>query len=181
MSTAAQRARRKLDRFVLAVCLAGAGMAVTLVLSALTFAPVHLTRAMLVLSLALVLGELRPVKVARGEQGDDEITISSTFAMALVITGPLAVAVAAQTGAVLFDDLRRGKPMKRVAFNVAQYTLTLVAARAVYALVAARPYFGTGGTMTPRNIIAALAGALAFFVVNHGVVGTAVAMDLGAR
>src|SRR4051794_3572559 len=181
MSTAAQSARRRLDRFVLAVVLSGAAMAATLLVSTLTFAPVHLTGSVLVLSAALFLGELRPVKVARGEEGDDEITISSTFAMALVITGPLAVAVAAQIGAVLLDDLRRHKPMKRVAFNVAQYTLTLAAARAVYSLVTVHAYFGSGGTMTPHDIVAALAGALAFFAVNHGIVGTAVAMDLGAR
>src|SRR3954454_2490544 len=133
MTITAPRDRRRLDVFVLAVCLSGAAVVATLIAGALSFAPVHVTSAMVVLSLALFLGELRPVKVARGEEGDDEITISSTFAMALVMTAPLAVALGAQICAVLIDDLRRRKPMRRVAFNVAQYALTVIAARAAYA------------------------------------------------
>src|SRR3954447_22069271 len=178
MSTLAARQRRRLNTFVLAVCLAGAGIIATLVAGTFSFAPVHLSTPLVALSIALVLGEMRPVRIARGDESDDEITISSTFAMALAITGPLAVAVAAQIGAVLLDDVRRRKSPKRAAFNVAQYTLTLAAARLGYALVAGQSYFGTGG-MSPHHIPAALAGAAAFFVVNHGVVGTTVALDMG--
>ena len=181
MTTTAPRDRRRLDVFVLAVCLSGGAVVATLLAGALSFAPIHLTSAMIVLSLALFLGELRPVKVARGEEGDDEITISSTFAMALVITGPLAMAVGAQLGAALFDDLRRRKPLKRVVFNASQYALTLAAARVVYALVTDQSIFGATPQMTTRGIAAALAGGLAFFVFNHGIVGVAVALDMGAR
>ena len=181
MTTTAPRDRRRLDAFVLAVCLSGLAVAATLLAGALSFAPVHLTSSMVVLSLALFLGELRPVKVARGEEGDDEITISSTFAMALVITGPLAVAVGAQLGAALFDDLRRRKPIKRVLFNASQYALTLAAARCVYSAITDQSVFGATPHMTTRGIAAALAGAVAFFVFNHGIVGTAVALDMGAR
>src|SRR4051812_5412572 len=181
MTTTAARDRRRLDAFVLAVCLSGGAVVATLLAGALSFAPIHLTSSMIVLALALLLGELRPVKVARGEEGDDEITISSTFAMALVITGPLAVAVGAQIGAALFDDLRRHKPIKRVVFNACQYTLTLAAARLVYALITKQSIFGFTPVMSTRGIVAALAGGLAFFVVNHGIVGTAVALDMGVH
>jgi len=181
MSTTAQRDRRRLDTLVLAVCVSGAAVVATLLAGLLSFAPVHLTTEMVVLALALLVGELRPVKVARGEEGDDEITISSTFAMALVITGPLAVAVGAQLGAALFDDLRRRKPAKRVAFNAAQYALTLTAARLVYALVTHQSVFGATPVMSTRGIIGAVAGALAFFVMNHGIVGAAVALDMGVH
>jgi len=182
MSTTAQpRDRRKLNALVLSVCLSGAAVVATLFAGLLSFAPVHLTTEMVVLTLALLLGELRPVKVARGEEGDDEITISSTFAMALVITGPLAVAVGAQIGAALFDDVRRRKPVQRVLFNAAQYTLTLTAARLVYALITHQSILGATPVMSTRGIVGALAGGLAFFVVNHGIVGTAVALDMGVH
>src|SRR4051794_29867529 len=181
MTLTAPRDRRRLDTFVLAVCLSGGAVVATLLAGALSFAPIHLTSSMIVLSLALFLGELRPVKVTRGEEGDDEITISSTFAMALVITGPLAVAVGAQLGAALFDDLRRRKPPKRVLFNAAQYALTLTAARGVYAVITGQSFLGSTPHMSTRGIAAALAGGLAFFVFNHGIVGTAVALDMGAR
>jgi diguanylate cyclase (GGDEF)-like protein len=182
MSTTAQpRDRRRLNALVLSVCLSGAAVVATLLAGLLSFAPVHLTTEMVVLALALLLGELRPVKVARGEEGDDEITISSTFAMALVITGPLAVAVGAQIGAALFDDVRRRKPAQRVLFNAAQYTLTLAAARLVYALITHQSILGATPVMSTRGIVGALAGGLAFFVVNHGIVGTAVALDMGVH
>src|SRR5580765_1134792 len=150
MTITAPRDRRRLDVFVLAVCLSGAAVVATLIAGALSFAPIHLTSSMVVLSLALFLGELRPVKVARGEEGDDEITISSTFAMALVITGPLALAVGAQLGAALFDDLRRRKPLKRVVFNASQYALTLAAARVVYALITNQSVLGATPHLTSR-------------------------------
>ena len=108
---ATHRSARRLDALVLAVCIGGAGVVAALLIGALTFAPVHLTTTLIALGIALVLGELRPVKVARGEEGDDEITISSTFAMALVMTGPLAFAVGAQIGAAFLDDMRRRKPL----------------------------------------------------------------------
>src|SRR4051794_8055029 len=181
MSTAAQSARRRLDRFVLAVVLSGAAMAATLLVSTLTFAPVHLTGSVLVLSLALILGELRPVKIARGEEGDDEITISSTFAMALLMTAPLAVALIAQICAVLIDDVRRRKPLRRVVFNVAQYALTVIAARAAYAGLTHRSIVGDVPPMHPSDIPAALVGALVFFSINHGVVGIAVALDMRVK
>src|SRR3954470_4629681 len=162
----AERERRVLDTFV-AVVIAVGMLAVGAVGStAVLTRSLHVTTTMLVLGLALVLGELRPVKVARGEEGDDEITISSTFAMALVITGPLAVAVGAQLGAALFDDIRRQKPLKRVLFNASQYALTLAAARGVYAAITGQAFLGATPHMSTRGITAALAGGLAFFVFN---------------
>ena len=181
MTATHPRERKRLDVFVLAVCLAGGAVVATLLASVLSFAPVHVTSSMLVLSLALFLGELRPVQVARGEEGDDEITISSTFALALVITGPLAVAVGAQLGAALFDDVRRRKPVKRVLFNAAQYALTLAAARGVYAAMTDQSVFGSTPQMSTHGIVAALAAGCTFFIFNHGIVGTAVALDMGAR
>jgi diguanylate cyclase (GGDEF)-like protein len=170
---------RRLHTLVLAVCIGGAGVVVALVVSALTFAPIHLTATLVILGVALVLGELRPVKVARGEEGDDEITISSTFAMALVITGPLIFAVGAQIGAALLDDIRRRKPLRRALFNASQYTLTLAAARIFYATITGQSILGTTPHLTSLGIFAALVGSVAFFVVNHGVVGVAVALDMG--
>src|SRR4051812_14549576 len=147
----AERERRVLDTFVAVVI--GVGMlAIGAVGStAVLTRSLHVTTTMLVLGLALVLGELRPVKVARGEEGDDEITISSTFAMALVMTAPLAVAVGAQICAVLVDDLRRRKPARRVAFNVAQYSLTLIGARLAYAGLTHRAILGDVTPMHPSD------------------------------
>ena len=173
-------ALHRLNVFVYSVYCFGAAAACWVTAQTLASGSLPLGRTAFVwavLSLMLVLGELRPVRIARGEEGHDEITISSTFAMALVLTGPLVIAVAAQILAVLIDEVvRRRKPVKRILFNASQYTLSLLAARAIYAGLTARPLLGIGPTVRPADIAAAIVAAGAFFVINHGLVGTAVAI-----
>ena len=91
-----------------------------------------------VLGLLVAAGELRPIVIARGD-GRDEITVSTPFSLALLMVGPLWLA-----------DQRAGRRRRRcrtpatrkagvkLLFNGAQYALTVLAARAVYA-AARRP------------------------------------------
>jgi diguanylate cyclase (GGDEF)-like protein len=105
--------------------------------------PLHWLRddpaVFLVLAVLLFLGELRPITVTRGDTRD-EITISTTFALALILIGPLALAVAVQGLAVLCEDLRTRRPLPRVAFGIAQYALTLCAARGTFVLLTGDPF-----------------------------------------
>ena len=67
------------------------------------------------LAISLVLGELRPIPISRGDDSTDQITISTTAAVMLVIVGPIGFALFVQCAAVLFDDLRaRRNPLKLV-------------------------------------------------------------------
>ena len=89
-----------LDLFVIGVCLVGTVLA-GLVWLADPRGPGQLAdhRELLLLSVLLVLGELWPIPVSRGDDSVAEITISSTFAVALVVLGPLSL--------VLFVHRRR--------------------------------------------------------------------------
>src|SRR5665213_3750264 len=81
--------------------------------------------SVLVLASVLIIGELRPIRISHGDGSVDEVTISSSFSLALVLIGPLIVALGAQSIATLLDDVRQRKDLRRIVFNQAQYIITL--------------------------------------------------------
>jgi diguanylate cyclase (GGDEF)-like protein len=132
-------------------------------------------KALIILVLALVIGELMPIEVARQGRHSDEITISSTVALALAFVAPLGCAVVAQAIPLVIDDIRRGKSWTRPLFNVAQYSLTFAASRFVFCLLSGQAFLEPE-TFRADYLTAAFAAAATFFVVNHTLVGTAVAL-----
>ncbi len=133
----------------------------------------------LVLAALIFVGELRPITVPRGD-GSDQITISRTFALALVLIGPLALAVVVQAVAVMVEDLRTRKPVEKVLFDIAQYTITLCAARAVFCLVTGAPFLHGTRLDLPAHLPAALLAGAAFLAVNNVLAGTVNALAVGA-
>ncbi len=129
----------------------------------------------LLLAAVLAVGELLPIEVSRRGRSSDEITISSTFALALILVAPLAVAIGAQALPLVVDDLRRGKHWGRPLFNIAQYSLTFGVTRSVYCLLSGQDFLSPQPFLQPELLPAFAAGA-AFFLVNHTLVGTAVAL-----
>jgi diguanylate cyclase (GGDEF)-like protein len=132
--------------------------------------------ALAVLAAVLVAGELMPIEVARHGRSSDEITISSTAALALAFVAPLGFAMAAQAVPLVVDDLRRRKHWSRPLFNVSQYALTFVASRLVFSALSGQAFLRPE-MFEPADLPAAFAAGAAFFVVNHALVGAAVALD----
>jgi diguanylate cyclase (GGDEF)-like protein len=128
--------------------------------------------AALILVPGVIIGELLPLKIPR--RGDDEeITISTTFSFALLITCGLAAALLAQAVASLIQDVAGRKPAWRTAFNVGQYSLALGAAAATIALGG----FGRlDAPFAPYQLPLVAAAAAVFFLVNFLVVGVAIAL-----
>ncbi len=137
------------------------------------------TLVLTLVAVSLVLGELRPIPVSRGDDNTDQITISTTSALMLVIMGPLGFAVLVQCAAVLIDDLRARRSPLKVVFNFSQYVLTLVAARAVYSLLAHEPLLAGYHTFHPDQLAAALGAGITFFVVNLLLISAVVAVATG--
>jgi len=131
------------------------------------------------LSVALVLGELRPIPISRGGDLTDWISISTTFVVALIVLGPVSIAVTAQAAAVLIDDGRMRRAPTKLLFNVGQYVITIVAARAVYSWISGTPFAAPTTTFTPTlaAFIGAIAAGAVFLLVNHGLVSTVVALQ----
>lgn len=126
-----------------------------------------------VLAAGVLLGEMLPVKITR-RGGDEEITSSAAFSLALLIAGGLVPALVAQCSASLIQDRWSGKPWWRVRFNIGQYALAMTAALTAMRLIS--PHIGMAHQFSASELPAIFVGAGVFFLVNNGIVGVAVAM-----
>ena len=78
-------------------------------------------------AICALVGELVPLKVhTRGSEG--EVTTSTCFALALMLAGGPAVAMVGLIGGSIVADTLNGKPAKKIAFNAAQYAISVAAA-----------------------------------------------------
>jgi diguanylate cyclase (GGDEF)-like protein len=127
---------------------------------------------------ALALGEMLPVKIPR-RGGDEEITLSTSFTFALLLlAGGLGPAFIAQGVSSAMQDAVARKPWWRIVFNVAQYTLSMAGALMVLRLLADRSGVGTNHPFRSQDLPAIMLGAGTFFLINTGIVGTAIALHL---
>ncbi|MDQ3784870.1 MAG: bifunctional diguanylate cyclase/phosphodiesterase [Actinomycetota bacterium] len=126
----------------------------------------------------IVLGELRPIKVSRGED-KEEITTSTTFAFALLLSSGTALAILVQAGACMVAEMilyrRQGQWWKSL-FNVAQLTLALAGSGALLSLFSL-PRSGAHA-FEVGDLGAILAAGVVFFVINNGLAGMGLALSL---
>jgi diguanylate cyclase (GGDEF)-like protein len=128
-----------------------------------------------ILGCFIVFGELRPI-ITPGSTETNGATTSTTFAFAALLYAGLPVAAALQAIAVVTCGVFRGRTPHRIAFNAAQYTLSLGAAQLVLAL--AGDLATPSSTWVPDGAdlpAIALAGAV-YFLCNDTLVGSAVAL-----
>jgi diguanylate cyclase (GGDEF)-like protein len=130
-----------------------------------------------VLAVGVLLGEMMPIKVAR-RGSEEELTLSASFAMALLLAGGLVPAMIAQGVASVIQDLHSGKPCWRIRFNVGQYSLAMAAAELVMRSLSVHSVDRTHPFATDQ-LPAMILGISAFFVVNAGVVGVAISLHQG--
>ncbi|QKW34660.1 bifunctional diguanylate cyclase/phosphodiesterase [Actinomadura sp. NAK00032] len=128
-----------------------------------------------ILGCFIIFGEMRPI-ITPGSTENNGATTSTTFSFAALLYAGLPIAAALQAVAVITCGIFRGRTPHRIAFNAAQYTLSLAAAQLVLAL--------SGNLATPSSLwvpqgsdlpAIALAGAV-YFVCNDTLVGSAVAL-----
>ena len=121
-----------------------------------------------VLAAMVVLGELRPIMISRGDDSVDIVTISCCFSLALVLHGPLAVGLVVQAVALVADDVRcRRSPLKMI-FNHANLVLSLVLFRLSYSALTGHDLLGGDEPFTAPDLPASLVAAAVFYVVNQG-------------
>ncbi len=125
----------------------------------------------------LLVCEVRPL-VTAGSDGAG-VNTSTLFVFAMLLRWGLPAAVAAQAAATVLESVLHGKVVRRAAFNVAQYTISLTAAALVL-----RAGGVTGAAAAPLPMVAGqlpvmLAAAAVYFVVNDVLVCHAIA--LGSR
>ena len=115
------------------------------------------------------IGELFPITLPR-EREVEEIGTSTTFGFAVLLAFGTAAAALVFAAATVVADLVYGKRPFKVVFNVAQYTISVATAGAVY--------HALGGTarIDVGSLVAVLAAALAMFVVNDLLTGIGLAL-----
>src|SRR3954453_14150619 len=119
-------------------------------------------------------GEFVPLKVfTRGAEG--EVTTSTTFAIAtMLVAGPLAALLALGLANLVADALSR-KPLQKVAFNLAQYAVTVGATGFVLKATTDLPRLSEPHLL-PSDLPGVLLAAVTFFVFNAGLVSTVIAL-----
>src|SRR4051794_22393837 len=127
------------------------------------------------LAVAVVAGEILPVKLGRGE---GEMVISTTFAFALLLFAGIGIAALIQAVASTAADRIHGKRLLHWSFNVGQYTLSIFFSGVVFQLLAEPP---RDGTFNVTQVVAALVAAGVYFIANMGAVSTVIALTSGSR
>jgi diguanylate cyclase (GGDEF)-like protein len=135
----------------------------------------HLDGCVGLLAVAVVVGEILPVRLGRGE---GEMVASTTFAFALLLHAGIGAAALTQAVASSTADRLHGKRPVHWAFNVGQYTLAIFVSGTVFELLTSPPH---DGTFTLVQVLAALAAAAVYFVANTGAVSTVIALTSGTR
>jgi diguanylate cyclase (GGDEF)-like protein len=166
-----------LDLYVTAVVGAGATCALLVLGTGAQTLHLLLTPELALFALCALVGELVPLKVhTRGSEG--EVTTSTCFALALMLAGGPAVALAGLLGASVFADLISRKPLKKILFNAAQYSVSVAAAALVLGFTTDIPR-PEGLPFQPSDLFGVLAVAAVFFVVNSALVSIVVAFAQG--
>ncbi len=158
------------------VSLAGVAALAWMLLEHGLWFPTHHFVPFLVLTAGVILTEMLPLKIPR--RGDDEeLTVSSAFAFALVLIGGGGAGLIAQTLASLLQDAHARKPWYRATFNAGQICLSLAAAWLVMNTIAGVPHIHEARPFSDAELPVVLLGATVFFIVNLAIVGSAIALS----
>ncbi|HEX9717713.1 MAG TPA: ATP-binding protein [Actinomycetota bacterium] len=170
------RGVRPVNVYVAVVCVGGLAALIGL---ALTRPPIDIEQMTLgaeefwLFTVFVVIGELFPITVLRRREAE-EITTSTTFAFALLLGYGTVPAMVSLSLASLLADLVHRKPVWKSLFNVAQYTLSMALAGAVYSVL------GGAGGLSSEHMGPVIAAALTFFVANNVLTGVALGLAQGA-
>jgi diguanylate cyclase (GGDEF)-like protein len=163
-------------------CIGIALLGVAIVCALLVVDPIGLnnfgTGTFWALAISVLIGELFPLEIPRSS-GDGEVTVSTMFSFALLLTAGLIPAIAAQALASAVQDGMARKPLWRIGFNIGQYTITLGAATGVLALVLGQQP-PLGSRFGPDELGAIILAATVFFGANLLLVSRATALYTGA-
>ncbi|GLW62508.1 hypothetical protein Arub01_07520 [Actinomadura rubrobrunea] len=128
-----------------------------------------------ILAAFIVFGELRPI-ITPGCTENNGAATSTTFSFAALLYAGLPVAAVLQSAAVVTCGVLWGRSPHRIAFNAAQYTLSLAAASGTLALFGVHP--GPTALWVPEggDLPAIAAAGAVYFACNDTLVGAAIAL-----
>ncbi|WP_249382026.1 bifunctional diguanylate cyclase/phosphodiesterase [Actinotalea sp. K2] len=128
------------------------------------------------LAVAALVGEVKPLPITRDDEPVETMSTSGPFVLALVAVGGVGIAVLIQALASLTDDLLHRRSVTKSAFNTAQYTLSVLAARMVFSWLTGIPFFAGPLTVELQHLGPLLAAGVAMVLVNRLLVAVVVAI-----
>ena len=165
-------------RFAIPVILAGAVLLAEFAISGRFALLADPPLAFIVLGLLTVVTEQTSLRVSR-RSDDSRLSASSMFAFTvLVVFGP-GPAVFAFCAGVLFEDVKRRAAPVKLAFNQAQYALSMSGAALVLGLLSDLPAAAGAPPLTFADTPAVALAALTLVTINHLLSGTVCALATG--
>ncbi|RFU42367.1 bifunctional diguanylate cyclase/phosphodiesterase, partial [Actinomadura logoneensis] len=128
-----------------------------------------------ILGAFIVVGEMRPI-IAPGLTETSGATTSTTFSIAALLYAGLPVAAVLQATAAVTCGIFRGRSPHRIAFNAAQYILSLGASALVLHAFGIHPSPTDPWVPGGRDLPAIALVGVAYFVANLTLVGSAIAL-----
>ena len=132
---------------------------------------------LLLLALAILVAELFPVEIP---DGDGEVSFSTTFAFALLLTDGVAAVVIVHALALAIAEAVRRRPFERLVFNVAQYAICWALAGGLLVLLTGDLPDENGLQYLELEYLPALVGtAVVFLACNTALASTPPALARG--
>jgi diguanylate cyclase (GGDEF)-like protein len=129
------------------------------------------------LAVSILIAELFPVELP---DGDGEVSFSTTFAFALLLTDGTAAVVLVHALALALADAVRRRPLERLVFNVAQYAICWAAAGTLLnVLTGDLPNENGLQYLELQWAPALVASAVLFLVLNTALASTPPALSRG--
>ena len=132
---------------------------------------------LVLLAAAILVAELFPVEIP---DGDGEVSFSTTFAFALLLTDGVAAVVIVHAITLAIAEAVRRRPLERLVFNVAQYTICwAVAGGLLVVLTGDLPDENGLQYLELRYVPALVASAAVFLAINTVLASTPPALARG--
>ncbi|SEJ59814.1 putative bifunctional diguanylate cyclase/phosphodiesterase [Demequina mangrovi] len=139
----------------------------------------NLMIALAFLAVFALVGELKPIWLAWSGQEIHSLSLGTPAVLAiLAIAGP-APAIFVQAISTLADDIRGRRAWYKAAFNIAQYSVSIAAAGAVYEPLAATIEGDHVAVVHAQRVGALLVSGLVMIMLNWLLVGVAVTLASG--
>ncbi|MCA1711505.1 MAG: diguanylate cyclase [Actinobacteria bacterium] len=138
----------------------------------------HVSPALWLVFGLVLLGELRPLFTA-GATDANGLLVTNAFLFAVLLRYGVGPAILLQALVTAIVDLSRRKAVWRSAFNIAQYTLSWLAAAAVVTALGHSASLAHPSSLRAFDLLAATGGGIAYFAVNQVLVTRAVSLKTG--
>jgi diguanylate cyclase (GGDEF)-like protein len=164
--------------YVAAIVLAGAAVVAGCAVAVDWSAVPHVDAALWLVFGLVLLGELRPLFTA-GATDANGLLVTNAFLFAVLLRYGLEPAVVLQALVTAIVDLSRRKAFWRSSFNIAQYSLSWLAAGLVVSALGHSASLADPASLRAVDLLAALGGGAAYFVVNEVLVTGALSLKTG--